>query len=133
LIPEERVGFYKRACIGAVALAVAGPASAQSVIADTAAKRHVGREVTVEGTVARVKPSRHQQTVFLNFGSDYPAHTFSVWVPDSVRSRFGGDSTLATLAGKRVRASGTVWLQDGKWPAITVVDPSRLVVVPGNR
>jgi len=37
---------------------------------------------------------------------------------------------LAALAGRRVRATGTVWLQDGKWPAITVADSARLVVVP---
>ena len=100
------------------------------VVPDSAAARYVGREVTVEGTVARVKPSRHQQTIFLNFGADYPNHTFSVWVPDSAAARLGGVPALAALAGRRVRATGTVWLQDGKWPAITVADPGRLVVVP---
>ena len=103
------------------------PADSAVVVPDSAAARHVGREVTVEGTVARVKPSRHQRTILLNFGADYPNHTFSVWVTDSAAARLGG---APALAGRRVRATGTVWLQGGKWPAITVVDPARLVVAP---
>lgn len=121
-------------CAAALITGVTHLALAQSttapVVPDSAAARYVGREVTVEGTVARVKPSQHQRTTFLNFGADYPNHTFSVWVPDSALARVGGPDALAALAGRRVRVRGTVWLQDQKWPAVTLLDSARLVVVP---
>jgi hypothetical protein len=128
---EVRVQRHVARVVGLM-LTLATAASAQTAVPDTAAARYVGREITVEGTVARVKPSRHQQTTFLNFGRDYPDQTFSVWIPDSVSARFGGDSALAPLVGKSVRARGTVWLQDGKWPAMTILEPSRLVVLPNR-
>lgn len=117
-------------CTTALLILSAKAGHAQDVVPDTVARRYVGREITVEGTVARVKPSHHRQNTFLNFGQDYPNQTFSVWVPDSANARFHGDTALAAFTGKRVRVTGTVWLQDNKWPAMTIVDPSRLVLAP---
>ena len=120
-----------------VASAQAAPARAEGaagsavvVVPDTAAARYAGREVTVEGVVARVKPSRHRRTTFLDFGAAHPSHTFSVHVPDSALARVGGAPALAALAGERVRATGTVWMQDGKWPAVTVTQAGRLALAP---
>jgi hypothetical protein len=111
----------------AQAAPAAGPPAPQGeVIPDTAAGRYVGRTVTVEGTIANVKVSRHQGFVFLNFGAPYPSQTISAFIPDSVVARF---ADVERWAGRRARVTGLIWLQDGKWPALTLLDPALLVEV----
>lgn len=111
----------------AQAAPAAGPPPAQGeVITDTAAGRYVGHTVTVEGTIANVKVSAHQGFVFLNFGAPYPSQTISAFIPDSVAAKF---PDVERWAGRRARVTGLIWLQDGKWPAVTLEDPALLVEV----
>jgi hypothetical protein len=88
------------------------------VVADTQAIHHVGEVVTVEGRIANVHVGAHRKTTYLNFRFPYPEHSFSAWIPDSVVGAFPG---LAALEGRTVRVTGKVWMQDGKWPAITLL------------
>jgi hypothetical protein len=82
--------------------------------------------VTVEGTVNDVHVSSKRATTFMNFGGAFPNITFSAHVPDPVGARIPG---LNGLGGRRVRVTGMVWLQDEKWPAITVNDPTQIITV----
>ena len=114
----------------AVAAQVAMPAAAAApslTLADSTARQGLGQVATVTGTVAQVKDHSHDGTAYLNFGGRFPAHTFSVIIPGTAVARFGD---LTRYEGRRVRATGTVWLQDGKWPAMTVTDTSALAIVP---
>ncbi len=105
---------------------VAAPALAAQAVPDTAARHAVGRSATVVGLVAQVKDRTHRGYAYLNFGAAYPQHTFSVWIPDSVSAKFGD---LQRFQGKRVRATGEVWLQNNEWPAMTITDPKDLEIV----
>ena len=96
---------------------------AQTVVPDTLASRHVGEVITVEGTVHDVHISKRHGITYLNFGGAYPDITFAVHVPDSVGSRI---PELPRLAGRRTRVTGQIWLQDDRWPAITVTDPAQV-------
>jgi len=96
------------------------------VVPDTAAARYVGQRVTVEGLVATVKVATHRHTTFLNFRFPYPDHSFSAWIADTLASRFPAP---AELERRRVRVTGVVWMQDGKWPAVTLERPEDLVIL----
>ena len=96
-------------------------------LSDSAARQGVGQAATVTGTVAQVKDHSHDGTAYLNFGGRFPAHTFSVIIPGSAVAHFGD---LTRFEGRRLRATGAVWLQDGKWPAMTVTDTAALAIVP---
>lgn len=103
--------------------------AASPVVPDTSAGAYVNQRVTVEGRVANVKVGRHHGTTFLNFRFPYPDHSFSAWIPDSASGAFPG---VEHLAGRRVRVTGTVWMQDGKWPAITLQRREDLVELPDD-
>jgi DNA/RNA endonuclease YhcR with UshA esterase domain len=82
-----------------------------TVIRDTGAIEHPGQYVTVEGTVVAVFTSKNGNT-FLSFGAAYPNQTFGGWIlQDSELARV---STLAGLAGKKLRITGTIELYKGK-------------------
>ena len=116
--------------VGMAAPRAAGAQDADSaIIPDTAAAGYVGKRVTVEGRVANVKVGRHHGTTFLNFRFPYPDHSFSAWIPDSVSGAFPG---VERLAGRRVRVTGTVWMQDDKWPAVTLQRREDLVELPDD-
>jgi len=97
------------------------------VIADTAAHGAIGHSRRVDGLVAQVKAHAHHGFAYLNFGARFPDMTFSVLIPDSSVARFGD---LVRFEGHRARATGTVWLQDGKTPAMTLTDPATLELLP---
>jgi hypothetical protein len=97
------------------------------VISDSAARGVVGRSSRVMGLVVQVKDHAHHGFAYLNFGARYPDMTFSVLVPDSAAARFGD---LSRFEGHRAVATGSVWLQDGRTPAMTVSDPADLVLIP---
>jgi hypothetical protein len=120
--------LLRAACALAIVTATATPALAQDalVVPDTAAARYVGQRVTVEGLVATVKVSAHRHTTYLNFRFPYPDHSFSAWIADTLASRFPAP---AELERRRVRVTGVVWMQDGKWPAVTLERPEDLVIV----
>ena len=106
---------------------VLAPGLRAQELPDTAARRAVGATAVVVGTVAEVKDRAQHGYAYLNFSAPYPKHTFSVWIPDSAVHRFGD---LQRFTGKRVRASGLVWLQNNEWPAMTIIDPKDLALVP---
>ena len=60
-------------------------------------------------------------------GDVMPDRAFAVPIPDSVVARFGD---LMRFEGHRARATGQVWLQDAKWPAMTLTDPAALELLP---
>lgn len=100
--------------------------SAQApIIADSAAARHVGEAVTVEGYVAAVFTSR-TQTTFLNFGRAYPNQTFTAVIFRSAASRFPNPRQWE---GQRVRVTGQVRLYQGR-PEIILEQPSQIQAVP---
>ena len=108
-------------------LCLFAPGLGAQEIPDSAARRAVGGTAVVVGTVVQVKDRAQHGYAYLNFGAAYPEHTFSVWIPDSVVRRFGD---LQRFSGRRVRASGLVWLQNNEWPAMTITDPKDLALVP---
>jgi hypothetical protein len=114
-------------CHALAFLLILAPRLGAQSVPDSAARRVVGSTTSVVGVVAEVKDRAHHGYAYLNFGGGYPRHTFSVWIPDSAMSRFGD---LQRFAGKRVRATGLVWLQNNEWPAMTLVDPKHLELLP---
>jgi hypothetical protein len=111
------------ACASGTGIGVAAPAS----VSDAEARSAIGRVATVVGPVTQVKTRAHHGYAYLNFGGAFPAHTFSVLIPDSALARFGD---LARFEGHRARATGVIWLQDEKYPAITLTDPAALELLP---
>ena len=114
-----------------IALALACAPAARGVarvsVPDGAARGAIGRVASVTGVVAQVKDHAHHGFAYLNFGGPYPGQTFTVLIPDSSVARFGD---LTRFEGHRARATGTVWLQDGKTPAMTLADPAALELLP---
>jgi hypothetical protein len=97
------------------------------VISDSAARGAIGQLRSVEGAVVQVKAHTHQGLAFLNFGARFPDMPFSVAIPDSAVGRFGD---LTRFEGHRARATGAIWLQDGRNPAMTLTDPAMLELIP---
>lgn len=115
--------------LGCAAAPSAGGPAWTTVVITTAARAHevVGQNATVVGTVAQVKTGAHHGHAYLNFGARHPDETFSVLIPDSVLARFGD---LTRFEGHSARATGMVWLQDGRYPAMTLTDPATLEFGP---
>jgi DNA/RNA endonuclease YhcR with UshA esterase domain len=103
---------------------LASISEAGTTIPDTDAIKHVGQEVTVEGTVTKVFTSKNGNT-FLDFGGSYPDVTFIVWIPEDAPE--AADPGLSGLQGKKVKISGTVQLYRGK-PEIKVSTKDQIVV-----
>ncbi len=98
--------------------------SAETIIADAEALKHVGQNVTVEGTITKVFKSKNGNT-FLNFGGDYPDVTFVVWIPQDAPE--ATDSGLSNLQGKKVKITGTIQLYRDK-PEIKVTTKEQIVI-----
>lgn len=111
----------------APAAAQSAPAPAPRALSDSAARTAIGEVVSVSGLVVQAKAHSRMGSAYLNFGGHFPDHTFSVIIPDSALVKFGD---LARFEGHRARATGLVWLQDGKWPAMTLTDPAALELLP---
>jgi hypothetical protein len=105
----------------------APPVPAAQQLPDSAARRGVGQLVVITGRVVQVKSHTHMGSAYLNFGGRFPDHTFSVIIPDSALARFGD---LTRFEGHIARARGTVFLQNDKWPAMTLTEPADLELVP---
>jgi DNA/RNA endonuclease YhcR with UshA esterase domain len=103
---------------------VAGTIRAETIIADAEALKHVGQNVTVEGTITKVFKSRNGNT-FLNFGGNYPDVTFVVWIPQDAPE--ATDSGLSNLQGKKVKITGTIQLYRDK-PEIKVTAKEQIVI-----
>lgn len=115
--------FTAAACASPTAPSGVAPAT----VTDSAAARYIGKTVRVEGMVAQVKAHAHHGSAYLNFGRPHPDESFAVLIPDSLVSRFGD---LTRFEGHRARATGTLWLQDGRYPAMTLTDPAALELLP---
>ena len=105
-----------------VALGVSSLASAEEkTIPDSLAKNHVGENVAVKGTVAKVSVSA-SGTTYLNFGAPFPNQVFSAVI-------FSSDAAAVSnpkqWEGKRVVARGKVELYKGK-PEIILRKASQL-------
>lgn len=115
----------------ASALACAPAASARRVVPPSLssgeARSALGHLARLTGTVVQVKDHAHRGFAYLNFDARFPDQTFSVLIPDSAVARFGD---LTRFEGHLVRATGILWLQDGKTPAMTVTDPVALELLP---
>lgn len=94
---------------------------------DAGLVRYIGKRATVTGVVAEVKDRAHHGFAYLNFGRPHPDETFAILIPDSALTRFGD---LGRFAGHRARATGELWLQEGKYPAMTLTDPTALELLP---
>jgi hypothetical protein len=94
---------------------------------DATAVRYIGKRATVTGLVAQVKDHAHHGFAYLNFGRPHPDESFAILVPDSALARFGD---LGRFEGHQARATGVLWLQDGKYPAMTLTDPTALELLP---
>jgi DNA/RNA endonuclease YhcR with UshA esterase domain len=103
---------------------MAGTIRAETIIADAEALKHVGQNVTVEGTITKVFKSRNGNT-FLNFGGNYPDVTFVVWIPQDAPE--ASDSGLSNLQGKKVKITGTIQLYRDK-PEIKVTTKEQIVI-----
>lgn len=103
---------------------VAGTINAETIVADAEALKHVGQNVTVEGTITKVFKSRNGNT-FLNFGGNYPDVTFVVWIPQDAPE--ATDSGLSNLQGKKVKITGTIQLYRDK-PEIKVTTKEQIVI-----
>jgi DNA/RNA endonuclease YhcR with UshA esterase domain len=103
---------------------MAGTIRAETIIADVEALKHVGQNVTVEGTITKVFKSRNGNT-FLNFGGNYPDVTFVVWIPQDAPE--ATDSGLSNLQGKKVKITGTIQLYRDK-PEIKVTTKEQIVI-----
>ena len=101
--------------------------TAPRAVADRDAREAIGSVAVVTGEVAQVKTGAHHGFAYLNFGGRFPAHTFAVLIPDSVISRFGD---LTRFEGHRAQVTGLVWLQDEKYPAMTLTDPAAIELLP---
>ena len=103
---------------------ISAPLNAQTntVIPDTEADQHVGRHVTVEGTVVAVFTSKKGNT-FLNFGAGYPNQTFTGWIPAG--TQLASDPALPSLEGKTVKITGKIELYRGR-PEIKVLSKSQI-------
>jgi DNA/RNA endonuclease YhcR with UshA esterase domain len=103
---------------------MAGTIKAETIIADAEALKHVGQNVTVEGTITKVFKSRNGNT-FLNFGGNYPDVTFVVWIPQDAPE--ATDSGLSNLQGRKVKITGTIQLYRDK-PEIKVTTKEQIVI-----
>ena len=103
------------------------PGDVTPVVSDRDAARYIGRMAVVTGTVAQVKDHARHGFAYLNFARPHPDETFAVLIPDSVVGRFGD---LTRFEGHQARVTGRLWLQDGRWPAITLTDPAALELLP---
>ena len=103
---------------------MAGTIRAETIIADAEALKHVGQNVTVEGTITKVFKSRNGNT-FLNFGGNYPDVTFVVWIPQDAPE--ATDSGLSNLQGRKVKITGTIQLYRDK-PEIKVTTKEQIVI-----
>jgi DNA/RNA endonuclease YhcR with UshA esterase domain len=111
---------------GLLTCALVHPVAAQNgtAIPDTEAMKHVGQQVTIEGTVSKVFKSKNGNT-FLDFGGSYPDVTFVVWIPEDAPE--AADTELSGLQDKKVKVSGTVELYRGK-PEIKVSAKEQIVI-----
>lgn len=130
----RRAGFRPTAPLGPGARAESPPSapapSGGSGPAETVpwedAGRHVGRDVTVEGTVVRTY--RSARFLFLNFHPNWKKY-LSIVVPAAGPGAFPAPLEEA-YRGKRVRVTGTVSLYEGRLQ-IVAESPDAITVLPG--
>lgn len=96
---------------------------AQTIIPDSA-KNYVGKEVTVCGEVKGTYTSKNNQTVFMNFGEDYPNQVFSVIIFADDAKKFS-ENPATSYKFKNICVTGVVKLYKGK-PEIVVTETKQI-------
>jgi DNA/RNA endonuclease YhcR with UshA esterase domain len=94
-------------------------------IKDSEAIHYVGEEVEVRGQVVSVTISP-LGTAFINFGGEYPNHTFAGYI--AAGSTITADQRLTVIQGKTIGITGIVRLHDGK-PEIEIVSAGQIEVL----
>jgi len=98
---------------------------AQTVALDSA-KNYIGKEITVCGQVQGTYIGKSDNTVFLNFGHDYPNQVFSVIIFSDDAKKFA-DNPATLFKEKNVCVTGTVKEYKGKVEiVVTKVEQLRL-------
>jgi DNA/RNA endonuclease YhcR with UshA esterase domain len=96
-----------------------------TLIKDSEATRHVGKDVEVRGRVVSVTTSP-LGTAFINFGGEYPNQTFAGFI--AAGSGIATDQRLTMIQGKIISITGTIRLRDGK-PEIEIVSADQIKVL----
>lgn len=96
---------------------------AQTIIPDSA-KNYAGKEVTVCGEIKGTYTSKSNQTVFMNFGADYPNQVFSVIIFADDAKKFS-ENPATFYKFKNVCVTGVVKLYKGK-PEIVVTESKQI-------
>jgi endonuclease YncB( thermonuclease family) len=108
------------------AAAPSGSPGPPDVVSWEDAGRHVGREITVEGTVVRTY--RSARFLFLNFHPNWKKY-LSIVVPAAEPGAFPAPPE-EVYRGKRIRVTGTVSLYEGRLQ-IVVQAPDAITLLPG--
>lgn len=98
---------------------------AQTIIPDSA-KNFVGKEVTVCGKVMGTYTAKSDNTLFLNFGHDYPDQVFTAVIFSDDQKKFS-ENPATLFKDKTVCVKGTVKLYKGK-PEIVVTKTEEITV-----
>jgi hypothetical protein len=101
MVLNQALAGYRVAAPAMAADTVAGP---PGTVTDREALAHVGRTVTVVGTVAEVSRSR-KGTVYVNFGARFPRQTFTAVALAPAPAWTAG---LDTLEGRRIGVRGRI-------------------------
>jgi len=96
-----------------------------TVIKDSEAIRHVGKEVEVRGRVVSVTTSP-LGTAFIDFGGEYPNQKFAGYI--AAGSGIATDQRLTMIQGKIISITGTIRFRDGK-PEIEIVSADQIKVL----
>lgn len=115
LAAEAAARRGKRGFWAAIALPAADP---------QALSGRIGRFAIFEGTVASVGNRRAR--TYLNFGKRW-TEDVTVVIAAKDRKRFGGESALAALAGRKVRARGYLEARGG--PMLTARSPMQIEIL----
>ncbi len=97
-------------------------AQAETLIAPSQARRHVGQQVTVRGSVDGVHDTR--KVIYLYMGGRAPRNALSIAIYPAAVQDFNNS---VEFPGKSVEVSGVVRLQNGK-PQIDVNTPHQIFV-----
>ncbi|QDU35125.1 aspartyl-tRNA synthetase [Poriferisphaera corsica] len=100
------------------------PVLGEGVIPWNEAKHHVGKEVTVAGTVVVSKDIGSR--CFLNFTSDFRGK-FTIMIPKKAYSAFKGGKPWVSLKGKQIEVTGKVSAFRGT-PQMEVTRANQIVV-----
>ena len=89
------------------------------------ADKYVGKLVTVEGVVSKVRAAPSGKATFINMCGSFPNNGFTGVVFSEDAAKFPG---IDSLEGKTVDITGRIQPYPGSFPEIILNDPSQLKV-----